>query len=332
MERKAYFLAIIKKYLLSLRSKSKINNFIQEIYNKYEYGCDDIRNEQLLMELQNYNMIQEVPYLATGQNGYFHEQIMSNGLGNFKLNPQDIEDAKYISSCFGKETSYSENNIPITYTTLLGSTEFDYATQSFPAGIYEDVFQCGWDHDFPIRPLVGEKEEDFYLRVLEFQINSKDGFDPSHKQEVLNRGKRLIHNFCCHKNKVYLINFNDIADIKASFGDENGLRNGSMTHEESKQKISELESFSQLLEIFNIDTNMLYNDANMQSDFGIALYGVIPPEKIQFIEVERKYEILQKKAIELGYKIGDIIPQNFIAETNSSFDFDNKEETQEKHL
>jgi hypothetical protein len=56
----------------------------------------------------------------------------------------------------------------------------------------------------------------------------------------------------------------------------------------------------------------------MQSEFGIALYGIIPPEKIQFIEVERKYELLQKRAIELGYSIGDIIPENFITEINSA--------------
>ena len=177
----------------------------------------------------------------------------SGVLGNFKLNYQDIEDARYISRCFGKNTTYSENNIPITYTTLLGTTEFNYASQSFPAGIYEDVFQCSPDHNFPIQPLVGEKEEEFYLRVLEFQIDSSDRFEIINKQEVLYRGKRLIHNFGCYKNKVYLINFNDVSDIKASFGDVEGLRSGSITYEESQQKITELPSFSQLLEIFNIN-------------------------------------------------------------------------------
>lgn len=314
MDIKNYFYTLINNYV----KKAKINTDIQNLYNQYGYGYDDITDTQLLIELQNYNMLQNIPYLATGQNGYFHEQIVNNGLGNFKLNYQDIEDARYISRCFGKNTTYSENNIPITYTTLLGTTEFNYASQSFPAGIYEDVFQCSPDHNFPIQPLVGEKEEEFYLRVLEFQIDSSDRFEIINKQEVLYRGKRLIHNFCCYKNKVYLINFNDVSDIKASFGDVEGLRSGSITYEESQQKITELPSFSQLLEIFNINYNTIYNDPNMQSEFGIALYGIIPPEKIQFIEVERKYELLQKRAIELGYSIGDIIPENFITEINSA--------------
>ena len=318
MERKKYFFTIIKKYMLRLKNKSKVNAFVQGIYDKYGYGYTEVNDAQLLMELQNYNMLQDVPYLATGQSGYFHEQIMNNGLGNFKLNTQDIEDAKYISSCFGKNTTYSENGIPITYTTLLGTTEFNYGTQTFPAGIFEDVFQCSPIHEFPIQPIVGESEQDFYLRLLEHQIDSSEEFNTINKQEVVNRGKRLIHNFCTHKNKIYLIKISNLQDIKASFGDIEGLRDGTASFEESQQKIQELPSFSQLLSSFNISSDMIYNDPNMQSEFGIALYGLIPYEKIQFIEVERKYEMMQRRAIELGYSIGDVMPLNLDSEITTS--------------
>lgn len=318
VERKEYFFTIIKKYMLRLKNKSKINAFVQGIYDKYGYGYSNVNDAQLLMELQNYNMMQDIPYLATGQSGYFHEQIMNNGLGNFKLNPQDIEDAKYISSCFGKNTTYSENGIPITYTTLLGTTEFNYGTQSFPAGIFEDVFQCSATHEFPIQPVVGESEQDFFIRLLEYQIDSSETFNVMNKQEALNRGKRLIYNFCTHKNKVYLIKLSDIQEIKASFGDIEGLRDGKTSFEESQQKFHDLPSFSQLLSSFNISSDMIYNNPNMKSEYGIALYGLIPYEKIQFVEVESKYEMMQRRAVELGYLTGDTIPQNFDAEINST--------------
>ena len=107
-----------------------------------------------------------------------------------------------------------------------------------------------------------------------------------------------------------------MSDIKASFGDVTGLRDGGAIQEEAHQIIKELPSFSQLLANFNINSDMVYNDPNMKSEFGIALYGIIPPEKIQFIEVERKYDMLQRRAIELGYSIGDTIPQNFTIESN----------------
>ncbi len=318
MNRKTYFLTIINNYIKKIKGNKKVNTIIQSLYNKYGYGYTDINDAQLLMDLQNYNMLQDDPYLATGQSGYFHEQIMSNGLGSFKLNSQDIEDAKYISNCFGKVTMYSENNIQVTYTTLLGTTEFNYGTQTFPAGIFEDVFQCSPIHEFPIQPIVGESEQDFYLRLLEHQIDSSEEFNTINKQEVVNRGKRLIHNFCAHKNKIYLIKISNLQDIKASFGDIEGLRDGTASFEESQQKIQELPSFSQLLSSFNISSDMIYNDPNMQSEFGIALYGLIPYEKIQFIEVERKYEMMQRRAIELGYSIGDVIPLNLDSEITTS--------------
>ena len=99
---KTYFYTIINNYIKKSKGIMKINTVIQGLYNKYGYGYTDINDTQLLNELQNYNILQDIPYLATGQNGYFHNQIMEKGLGNFKLNQQDIEDAKFISSCFGK--------------------------------------------------------------------------------------------------------------------------------------------------------------------------------------------------------------------------------------
>ena len=321
MDRKVYFFTVINNYLKRIKEKNQINIIIQNLYNKYGYGYNDINDAELLMALQNYNMEQDVPYLATGQSGYFHEQIMNNGLGSFKLNQQDIEDAKFISNCFGKTTAYSENSIPISYTTLLGTVEFNYGTQTFPAGIFEDVFQCNPNHDFPIRPIVGESEQDFYLRILEFQIDSFDGFNAMNKQEVLDRGKRLIHNFCKYKNKIYLVKFNDVQDIKASFGDVEELRDGNISFEEARQKIQHIPTLLQLLSLYSInsDSQLIYFDPNMTSEYGIALYGNIPPEKIQFIEVERKYEMLQRRAIELGYSIGDVIPFSFNNENDSSF-------------
>lgn len=124
------------------------------------------------MSLQEYNQSQESPLLATGQSGYFNEQIDENGLTVLEMKQQDIEDAEFISRSFNINTNFKNNNLPMIYTTLLGTTEFNYATQSFPAVIFEDVFQYSPNHIPPIRPLVGEKEPDFYLRLLKYQIKN----------------------------------------------------------------------------------------------------------------------------------------------------------------
>lgn len=157
-----YTKSIILKILNLINKKVKPNFQLQHLYNS---NCN---YEELMYALQEYNLSEAVPYLASGMSSYFNKQVDESGLSNLKLSAQDKEDAKFIASCFGKKINYSDNDLSILYTTLLGTTEFNYATQTFPAGIFEDVFQCSVDHSFPIQPIVGESEPDFYCRVLDY--------------------------------------------------------------------------------------------------------------------------------------------------------------------
>ncbi|MGN1000722.1 MAG: hypothetical protein ACI4OG_02165 [Bacilli bacterium] len=309
---KEYVLNIIRKVINNNKNISKDTN-IQKIYDSFGFGYNEEYDTQLIMYLQQYNMQLETPYLASGQSGYFTEQIMKNGLGAFSLNEQDANDAKYISSCFGRKTNYSNVAIPITYTCVLGTVEFNYASQVFPAGIMEDVFQCSSNHELPIQPYVGELEEDFYLRLLENQINNSSTFDLSRKEQAIVCAKRLIHNFCKNKSNVYLIPINEVFDVKAYFGDVDGLRDGKSTTEEAQDVLKRLPSLKELLDSYYIsaDSYGVYNDPNMTSEYGISLYGNIKTNKLRYIEVESKYSMMQKRALAEGYEIGEVIPISF---------------------
>ena len=48
MERKEYILTIIKKYLLSLKDKLKVNTVVQELYDQYGYYGQTIDNDKFL--------------------------------------------------------------------------------------------------------------------------------------------------------------------------------------------------------------------------------------------------------------------------------------------
>lgn len=296
-----YIRAILSKYFNSINDKIKFNEQLQQFY-------DPENIYDMLTRLQEYNYNLPIPYLATGLSCYFNEQIDKFGLSNFKIAEQDKDDAKFIANCFGKKTNYGENNISTLYTTLLGTTEFNYGMQTFPAGIFEDVFQCSPNHDFPIQPKVGESEPDFYCRILEYHISKNDKFPLDKKDEVLLRAKRLATHFCSGKNRVYLIPFNNVLNNKASFGDVHGLRDGKLTNEEMKSKLDSLPTFERLLEIFNISINEVYINPNMTSEYGIAIYESIQTKGITYIEVDRIYDLMQEKAAELGIANGDIIP------------------------
>lgn len=318
---------ISKEYLLKLFSKAlssknciKIDKNIQEIYNKFGYGYNSENDAMLLGYLQQYNMQLEKPYLASGQSGYFTEQILQNGLGNFKLKEQDAEDAKFISGCFGNKNNYSNSQVPITYACVLGNVEFNYASQTFPAGIFEDVFQCSPTHELPIQPYVGEDEVGFYLRLLEYQISNSSNFDYTQKGQVMICAERIIRNFCKNKSVVYLIPIEEVLNTKAYFGDLEGLRDGKKSIEEAQNKIESLSTLEELLKSFsiNIDSYGIYNDPNMTSEYGISLYDVIPTEKLHYIEVESRYHLIQKRALAEGYKVGDVIPTSFDIRNNKT--------------
>ena len=294
-----------------LKSGGHIDLDIQSLYNEYGYGYNSNLDAQLLRKLYEYNYSLDDPYLATGQSGYFDEQIRLKGLGNQKLDLQDIEDARFIADCFGNTKKYSGNTVPIFYATMLGTVEFGYATQSFPAGVFEDVFQCSPNHVWPIRPLVGELEKDFYLRLLEHQIDNSDVFPIEKKQEALLRGKRLIEKFCSKKSKIYLIKMSDVLDVKASFGDVLGLRDGGLDDSAAMDEISKLTSFKALMDSYYFTRYSMFNDPNMICECGVSFYGTIPFSLLKYIEVESKYNAMQRRALDLGYQKGDVIPNLF---------------------
>ena len=266
-----------------------------------------------------------MPYLASGVSSYFNEQIEQKGLSYLKLSMQDIEDAKFISACFNKETNFSDNNLSILYTSLLGTVELNYASQSFPAGIFEDVFQCSVTHELPLEPIYGEKEVDYYIRVLEYQISQYVYFPMEYKEEALQRARRLAEKFCQGKNRVYLIPFDNVLKNKASFGDILGLRDGKSNGEELKKILDERYTFETLLEKFNImikNNPGIYLDANMTSEYGIAIYGEIKMDGVSYFEVDRHYELLQKKAEKLGYVQGDPIATTILFENQVDISLD----------
>lgn len=282
---------------------TKKNQELQAIYNLAADGREDWEISQ---KVEEFNCTTESPFLASGQSSYFNEQIDKNGINGLKLHQEDIEDAKYIAECFGKKISLSDDALDILYTTLPGTTEMNYAMQTFPAVIFEDVFQGSVTHDLPFPPKVGEKEEVYWSRVLSQKISEAEDFPTDKILEAKMRGARLAHNFCKGKNRIYLIPIKDIQDNKASFGDIAGLRDGASAKVSYTKILQDVPSFRQLAdEGYAPDVRSMYQDPNFTSEYGIAIYGKVQSDDLEYVEVEREYDTMQQKALEAGLKIGD---------------------------
>lgn len=305
--------AELKEANVEVKQGTKHNSELQSIYDSVaSAGLEDWEAQwEMQNRFQEFNMSAETPFLASGQSSYFNEQIDQSGMSGLKLREQDVKDARFIAECFGKKASFSDDNLDILYTTLPGTTEMNYATQTFPAIIFEDVFQCSAGHELPFSPKVGEKEEDYWARVLDTKIAESKDFPQDKIEEVLERGMRLAKNFCTGKNRIYLIPIKDVLANKASFGDIMGVRGGEFKDgETTDDAMSEVLSLEELSTTYGRDPNNvseLYGDPNFSSEYGIAIYGKIPQENIQCIEVERGYDIMQRKAKQKGLKDGEAI-------------------------
>lgn len=305
--------AKLKEASAEIKQGIKHNSELQSIYDSViGAGLEDWEAQwEIQNRFQEFNMSTETPFLASGQSSYFNEQIDQNGMSGLKLREQDVEDARFIAECFGEKASFSDDNLDILYATLPGTIEMNYATQTFPAIIFEDVFQCSASHELPFSPKVGEKEEDYWARVLDTKIAENKDFPQDKIEEVRERGMRLAKNFCTGKNRIYLIPIKDVLANKASFGDIMGVRGGEFKDGKTTDDVmNEVLSLEELSTTYGRDPNNvseLYGDPNFSSEYGIAIYGKIPQENIQCIEVERGYDIMQRKAKQKGLKDGEEI-------------------------
>ena len=90
-----------------------------------------------------------------------------------------------------------------------------------------------------------------------------------------------------------------------------GVRGGEFRDGETTDDVmDEVLDLEELCAAYGRDPNNvseLYGDPNFSSEYGIAIYGKIPQENIQYIEVERGYDIMQRKAKQKGLNDGEEI-------------------------
>jgi len=291
--------------------KPKHDLKLQYLYDGADIVADPNNLDEFLKNLRDYNMESPAPTLASGQNSYFNAQIDQTGFEKrLRLQKQDAEDAKFIANCLNKDVDYDKNDLPILYTTLPGTIEFNYATQTFPAGIYEDVFQENADHSLSIQPFVDEPENLYWKRVLREKLSTQN-LPSDQLTEAYSRGERLIDKFCRGKNRIYFLPIDDLRQNHSSFGDVTGLRNGHTDEKSMVELLGTMPTLDEELEQFHVgNIYEAYENPNFSSEHGVAIYGPIKSKGIKYIEVDRSYDIVQKRAKLMGLQSGELIGSN----------------------
>lgn len=53
------------------------------------------------------------------------------------------------------------------------------------------------------------------------------------------------------------------------------------------------------------DVWSMYQNPNFTSEYGVAIYGEIKSDDVEYVEIERGYDVMQRKALQAGLKAGD---------------------------
>lgn len=127
-----------KEVSAEIKQGTKHNSKLQSIYDSIiGAGLEDWGTQlEIQNRFQEFNMSAETPFLASGQSGYFNEQIDQSGMSGLKLYKQDMEDARFIAECFGKKASFSDDNLDVLYTTLPGTTEYELRDTNIPSNYF----------------------------------------------------------------------------------------------------------------------------------------------------------------------------------------------------
>jgi hypothetical protein len=191
-----------------------------------------------------------------------------------------------------------------TYCVVPGEYEYKYANDSLPAIVAEEAFGCAPDHSFNVQPKVGEDEVDFIVRHLASKLDLN--ISEVDRKEILVVGRRLASKFCTGQSHIYFIPGKEILDHQVSFGDVDEMRNG-------RDGSVELPTLRQKIADEHVTSFM--NDSNFNSEFGLAVYGIIDSKKIFRLEMPSKYTRLQQHAqsqgLSMGAEISPAIMQDF---------------------
>lgn len=98
----------------------------------------------------------------------------------------------------------------------------------------------------------------------------------------------------------------DVQNNKASFCDVIGLRSSAVTDFSTENILRDRLSFRQLAdEQYCPDVRSMYQNPNFTSEHGVAIYGNIQSDNIEYVEIERGYDTVQREALRAGLKAGD---------------------------
>ena len=192
----------ILTYYISTRDTKTYSFTELESITRQKPEPKNIKRKESVQETLVRNIIDE-GVVTHSFNGFNLTKIKRNGLGSEKNYDSVLaEELEKLEKDLGtSEYKEKQSNGPSEiYYTSPGTTSIYYAMQQSPERLFHGPLNQG---ENPLPVLVGEKKEDYYLRVAIDKINKN--YRLEEQQPIIDNARKVITKLCSQRPQIALI-------------------------------------------------------------------------------------------------------------------------------
>lgn len=262
--------------------------------SKLDYTIEELLSKRAEIGLFSIDEIKEKGFFTHSCNGNIIEMIRKNGLGS-DLNFNEelyssvfrLEQKLNTTGTYTKQQSGKKDEV---YFTSAGATSFGYACNFAPERLFLGILRQEYDNSIPIR--VGESKKDYYRKVIyqKFGENLTD--------DIMKDIETVIDGYFSDSNYIVSFPVDEVIssdNIYFEFVGENKRINLE----------DHIQANSGYIDFFTsrIGSNSNSNDM----DNLVMINTVVPPEKLRFLRVPDRFDLIQLIALNKGLQQGEKI-------------------------
>lgn len=262
--------------------------------SKLDYTIEELLSKRAEIGLFSIDEIKEKGFFTHSCNGNIIEMIRKNGLGsdlNFNeelySSVSRLEQKLNTTGTYTKQQSGKKDEV---YFTSAGATSFGYACNFAPERLFLGILRQEYDNSIPIR--VGESKKDYYRKVIyqKFGENLTD--------DIMKDIETVIDGYFSDSNYIVSFPVDEVIssdNIYFEFVGENKRINLE----------DHIQANSGYIDFFTsrIGSNSNSNDM----DNLVMINTVVPPEKLRFLRVPDRFDLIQLIALNKGLQQGEKI-------------------------
>lgn len=262
--------------------------------NKLDYSIEEILSKRVEIDLYSPEEIKEKGFFTHSCNGSMIEQIRKNGLGN-PINTNEklytalshLEKKLNITGEYTKQQSGRKDEV---YFTSAGATTFGYVCNFAPERLFLGILRQEYENSIPVK--VGENKKDYYRKV----ICQKLGENIS--EDIRNDIETVLDGYFSDSNYVISFKVSDVISSDNIFWEVVG----------ENDRINLDEHIQYNCSMGNFFTSHIGSNSNPNNmDNFVMINTILLPEKLRFLKVPDRYDLIQliasNKNLQQGEKI-----------------------------